>query len=103
MKRVIERPLAARDLGAYASASEDRIALIDSGGNIVGSNDIGMAFAGQFGPLQHTGPGTNYLDVYQRASASSEKAQEAIGGIRAVLDGKLQSFTMDYSDDSRPG
>ena len=103
MKRVIERPLAIRDLSAYASACEDRIALIDSGGNIVGSNDNWMAFAEQFGPVQHTGPGTNYLDVCQRASAYSEEAQEAIGGLRAVLNGKLQSFTMDYSDNSRPG
>ena len=90
MKRGMERPPAIRDLSAFAS--EDRIALIDSGGNIVGSNDNWMAFAEQFGPVQHTGPGTNYLDVCQRASAYSEEAQEAIGGIRAVLNGKLRSF-----------
>jgi len=103
MKRVMEHPLVIRDLSPYASPSEDRIALIDSGGNIVGSNDIWMAFEEQFGRVQRTRPGTNYLDVCQCASASSQEAQEAVGGIRAVLNGKLRSFTMDYSDNSRSG
>jgi len=50
----MERPPAIRDLSAFAS--EDRIALIDSGGNIVGSNDIWMPFAQHFARVQFAFP-----------------------------------------------
>jgi len=89
------------DLTGCASDSEDRIALIDSDGNIVGVNDKWLALAERAGVALHRiGPGTNYLDVCRRASSSCTDAQEALSGIEAVLKGKLRFFTMDYSDDA---
>src|SRR2546421_8654024 len=84
MKNATENSLAILDLSAYASASEDRIALIDSDGNIVGVNEKWLVLAEQADVVEQTGPGINYLDVCRRASASSHDAQEALSGIRAV-------------------
>ncbi len=89
------------DLTGCSSDSEDRIALIDSNGNIVGVNDKWLLLAEQTGArVNGVGPGVNYLDVCRRAGSSCADAREALAGIQAVLKGKLHFFTMDYSDNS---
>lgn len=84
------------DLSAYVSGADDRIALIDAEGNIVGVNDQWRSLAERHRAGASTGPGTNYLDVCLRASSSCADAREALSGIRAVLKGELRSFKMDY-------
>lgn len=84
------------DLPVYTSVTEDRIALIDAQGNIVGVNDQWLSLAEQYDALESTGPGANYLDVCRRASTSCTDARDALTGIRAVIRGELRSFTMDY-------
>jgi signal transduction histidine kinase len=97
MSTALARPLVTKELVAYTSATSDRIALIDSDGNIVSVNNNWTALAERFGAsLNRVGPGANYLEVCRRAGGSSADAREALGGIRSVLKGKLQSFTMDY-------
>src|SRR5262249_47324727 len=97
MTMAVTRPFAMSDLSAYTSTSEDRVVLIDSEGTIVGVNDKWLALAERSrADLRRVGPGANYLEVCWRAKSSSVDALEAEKGIRAVLKGKLRSFTMDY-------
>ncbi|HEY2384234.1 MAG TPA: sensor histidine kinase [Terriglobia bacterium] len=83
-------------LPVYTSGTEDRIALIDAEGMIVGVNDQWLSLAEQHGAVPGTGPGTNYLDVCLRAGSSCADARDALSGIRAVIKGELRSFTMEY-------
>src|SRR5262249_39267166 len=60
-------------------------------------NEAWMALAEETGTEPHlVGPGVNYFQVC-RAGGALGDAREALRGIRAVLSGKLQSFSMDYS------
>jgi signal transduction histidine kinase len=93
----ITRPTILRDLATSVSDSTDRIALIDAFGNIVATNEAWIAFAEESGSgPNHIGPGTNYFELCR--DFYGHRAREARGGIRAVLQGKLHSFTMDYTD-----
>ena len=93
----IARSFAILDSTAYTTAPEDRVALIDSDGTIVGVNEKWVLLAERTGArMERVGPGANYLDICRRASSSTPDAREALSGIRAVLQGKLRSFTMDY-------
>jgi signal transduction histidine kinase len=104
MTIAITRPVMIPEIPAYASDSDDRIALIDPDGYIVGVNNKWLALAEQAGAtLDRVGIGANYLDVCRQASSSCPDAREAFSGIRSVLKGKLQSFTMDYSCELRSG
>src|SRR3954451_8116551 len=97
----ITRPPVLREPSASESGADDRIALIDFSGKILSVNENWLSFAEQSGAtLNSVGPGANYLDVCCRASASSSGAREALRGIGAVLQGKLNSFTMNYFCDS---
>jgi signal transduction histidine kinase len=75
-----------------------RVALIDSRGNIVAVNKDWMALAEKTGnPLNRVGLGVNYLEVCREASGSCIDSRKALAGIHTVLKGKLSSFTMDYT------
>src|SRR5580765_4664190 len=98
MATTITRTLAIPGLTSHISTSEDRVALIDSEGKIVGVNDKWLTLAEEAGvEIDRIGPGTNYLDVCRRANSSCASANEALNGIHAVLRGRLESLTMDYS------
>ncbi len=98
-------PTVARELVTQVPIVRDRIALIDSHGNIVAVNNNWMALAEETGAaLNRVGPGVNYLEVCRQASGSSAAdAREALSGILAVLKEKVQSFTMDYACHTRAG
>lgn len=78
------------------------IALLDHDGLIVAVNESWRRFALENSPApgmpaRHTDVGVNYLEICRNASGdSSEGAREAHDGIRAVLDGRLPSFSLVY-------
>ena len=76
-----------------------RIAVVDENGVIVAVNKSWTAFAASNGDpgLTSTGVGANYLDVARRAGGPySEEGPAAYFGIKAILDGSLPQFTMEY-------
>ncbi|HYR41395.1 MAG TPA: sensor histidine kinase [Terriglobia bacterium] len=88
---------------AYAGTSEsvlhvpNRLALIDSQGNIVAVNKDWIALAEKTGTaLNRVGPGANYFEVCRRADDSSADSRTALNGIYAVLKQRASSFAMDY-------
>ncbi|HYR84199.1 MAG TPA: sensor histidine kinase [Terriglobia bacterium] len=99
MTTAIARPTVVRELVTQVPTVTDRIALVDSHGNIVAVNNAWMALAEKAGAASNrVGPGVNYLEVCRQASGSSTAdAREAHNGIRAVLKEKAQSFSMDYA------
>jgi signal transduction histidine kinase len=104
MAIAIARPLAMPDLTAFTTGPEDRVALINADGTIVGVNEKWVLHGQRLRtPMDQVGPGVNYLEVCRRAAPSSHNAREALRGIVAVLKGKLRFFTMDYSNHSQAG
>jgi signal transduction histidine kinase len=97
-------PIVMREVVTEIPAVTDRIALLDSEGNIVAVNDKWIALAAETStPWGRVGPGMNYLEVCRQAGASSSEAREALSGIRAVLKGKAESFNMDYACQTSSG
>jgi diguanylate cyclase (GGDEF)-like protein/PAS domain S-box-containing protein len=79
------------------------IAVLDRNGVIVTVNEPWTRFATEHGtvpgePASRTGIGVNYLSVCQAGMVSQANGGElnALEGIRAVLNGKLASFTLEY-------
>lgn len=79
------------------------IAVLDRDGVILAVNEPWRRFAAENGikpgvAAAKTDVGTNYLDVCNAAGkgASADGALKAYYGIRAVLDGHLPSFSMEY-------
>jgi len=75
------------------------IAVLDETGTIIAINKAWERFACENGDpgLVHTGVGISYLAVCQSAAArASDKAQQALAGISAVLAGTLDQFMLDY-------
>ena len=79
------------------------IAVLDRNGVILSVNEPWVRFAiAKWRPRKgfrrhHTGPGVNYLKVCRESlGESSEGAMAAHDGIRAVLDGILPSFGLEY-------
>ncbi len=98
MTTTIAHAMAIPGLSPSVSTSQDRIALIDSEGNIVAVNDNWLILAAETGAaIPQVGPGRNYLDVCRTASSHCAEANEALRGIRGTIRGHLNSFTMDYS------
>jgi signal transduction histidine kinase len=96
MTIAITRPSVVRDIASSISETTDRIALIDSFGNIVAVNESWMASADEMRPASsHVGPGTNYFEVCRDVYGA--RAREARSGIRALIQGRIQSFAMDYT------
>lgn len=74
------------------------IALLDARGNIISVNEAWLRFASAntiCGPGY--GIGVNYLDTCDRARGDdSGEAHEVADGIRAVLDGSAETFSIEY-------
>jgi two-component sensor histidine kinase len=74
------------------------IAVLDAQGTIVAVNAAWERFgrAHQAPPFVWAGVGLNYLEVCRRAAAGSAEAQDALTGLRSVLEGRQASFAMEY-------
>ncbi len=98
---------ALRESEAFGSAILDsvaaHIAVLDHNGTIIAVNEPWRRFAldnraadGQ--PVRHVEVGANYLAVCRESVGdSSAGAMAAHDGIRAVLDGRLPNFTLEYA------
>jgi PAS domain-containing protein len=86
-------------LAAGFDALPASIAVLDRRGVIVFVNAPWRQFAAENGLTALAGGvGANYLAVCDRAAgAGAEEAQRAAGGIRAVIAGERDEFTLEYS------
>ena len=92
-----ERPAVFTEIAGLSPRVSDRIALLDSSGKITAVNESWQhPIRSGFSILTDVRPGDNYLDVCRRASYSN-KAREALAGIRSVMTGKAKIFRMDYA------
>ncbi len=83
---------------ALINALPAHIALLDTSGTIIDVNEQWRRFALENGYTQLTmGIGCNYLEVCDKAQGEyAEQASEVAGGLRDVLDGVRQSFSLEY-------
>ena len=74
------------------------IAILDGAGEILAVNAAWRAFAGANPPVSGAfAEGANYLVVCDRASGDcADEAGEAAAGIRAVLAGERELFSLEY-------
>jgi hypothetical protein len=82
-------------------AVPDNVAVLDTQGQIVMTNIAWRQYAMAYSPLPgrttpNTGVGVNYLDVASRASRPNDEASMAVHGIRDVLAGKIDAFSLCY-------
>jgi PAS domain-containing protein len=91
-----EQPSEAFTRGILSSL-QARIAVLDKEGTILVVNEAWQRFRNARGLTTVLGVGTNYLEVYRRAVATSDVfAQQALDGIQAVLHGTYESFELEY-------
>ncbi|MBX7259195.1 MAG: PAS domain-containing protein [Candidatus Hydrogenedentes bacterium] len=84
---------------AILDALTEHIAVLDQNGVILTVNDAWVRFAEKNGPIDtaDVGPGTNYLDVCAKAADCGDRqARMALEGIQGILDGAIDSFSMEY-------
>ena len=87
---------------AILDALSAEIAVLDRDGVIIAVNQPWKRFASENSmkpgqPVPHVKVGTNYLAVCQASvGASADGAGSALDGIRAVLDGRLPGFSLEY-------
>jgi two-component system CheB/CheR fusion protein len=83
-------------LQAVLDSVPEQLVEIDHNGLIVLANHAWRAFATNNGNVDLTGcgPGINYLETCARSS--DPYAQRAHDGLRAVLDGTMSTFSMEY-------
>jgi two-component system CheB/CheR fusion protein len=78
----------------------EHIAVLDSSGRITMVNRAWREFACDNGDpdASTTGPGSSYLDACQAGAsgADGEQARSAADGIRALLNGERDRFSMEY-------
>jgi two-component system CheB/CheR fusion protein len=89
----------ARRLQSILDALPEHIAVVDPAGMIVMVNAAWRNFARANGDLdlQYSGPGINYLDVCHTGNhPDAAVASEAAKGLRAVLDGSIPLFSLEY-------
>lgn len=75
------------------------IAILDERGVIVGTNDAWRTFGRENGYQGDSdyGVGSNYLRICETASGSNaDEAPSIARGIRAILDGKINEFALEY-------
>jgi PAS domain-containing protein len=75
------------------------LAVLDARGTIIAVNDAWRDFARANGDpeLRLTGVGVNYFTVCQHASGKwSEEVPDVLEGMRAVLEGRLPTFELEY-------
>ena len=77
---------------------DSEIAVVDRSGEIVSVNDAWRRFALQNdAAIRDVGVGTNYLSVCKSAAGvDAGYARQAFHGIRQVLDGDRDLFTLEY-------
>jgi len=81
-------------------------AIVDPEGTIVAVNERWLAFASTLGAraTERLGVGVNYFEVCARAcDRDVTVAQSASAGLRAVLDGLREHFTLDWTCDTAGG
>lgn len=88
-------------LQSTLDAVADNVAVLDARGTIVLTNIAWRQFAMAYSPLAgHTTPhsdvGTNYLEVASRDPQAPDESRRAVQGIRDVLTGSLEAFSMVY-------
>jgi signal transduction histidine kinase len=82
---------------AILNAVASEIAVLDREGVIVAVNEPWQRFALENSGATGSGVGSNYLDVCHLGSGLSEDgAADAHDGIRAVINGRLASFVLEY-------
>lgn len=87
---------------AILDSMPSQITVLDRDGIILSVNESWRRFALENAaepgkPAMHTEIGVNYLDVCQASRGDSlQGAQEAIEGIRKVLEGRLPNFSLEY-------
>ncbi len=98
-----EREASLRELARVQSAILDaipaQVALIDEAGNIASVNEAWHRFARDNGlPGNNDGVGENYLAVCEAAGpdGSGSEATAAAVGIRAILSGERDEFSLEY-------
>jgi len=81
------------------ATSDGEAAVVDAEGTIVAVNDRWPAFAARWGggSAGRLGIGANYFEACARArGADATAAQDASAGLRAVVDGLRDHFSLDY-------
>ena len=73
------------------------VALIDRDGVIVSVNEGWQRFAADLGLQNATACiGLNYLEICDRIAVDDASARQAVAGVRTVLDGEAEEFSMEY-------
>jgi PAS domain S-box-containing protein len=92
-------PLSSGWQSSLLDALPAHIALLDRRGVILAVNESWRQFAADNGfREQEYGVGMNYLEVCENAcGAHAEEAAETVEGIRRVLRGEVQAFSIEYS------
>ena len=88
---------------AVLMSMKDHIAVLDWEGNILVVNESWMRFARQndAASLDQIGSGVNYLEVCRKSSDIGDTtARSAANGIRSVLEGSREVFSLEYRCDS---
>ena len=88
-------------LSLALDALVDNAAVLDAQGVIVMINLAWRQYALAYSPLPgqmptHSDVGSNYLAVAEHSYGALDYASRAVNGIRAVLSGKVDSFTLRY-------
>lgn len=89
----------ARRLQSILDALPEHVAVLDHSGCIILVNAAWRRFARANGDkdLKRSGPGVNYLDIFQPGVTKEDGyAEEAYRGLRGVLEGTLPIFSMEY-------
>ncbi|MBV8818655.1 MAG: PAS domain S-box protein, partial [Acidobacteriaceae bacterium] len=87
--------------GPILDALSSHVAVIEHDGTIIATNTTWNQFAQENqGRSEAVGRGVNYLHVCERASCAGDKsAEDALHGIRSVLEGGCRNFRMEYPCD----
>ena len=98
---VEDRSVALQESERLARAALDaltaHVAILDERGVIMATNQGWQDFANQNGlSLKEAGKGTNYLGACARAAGQSASAAKMAGGIRDVIAGRKNEFTLEY-------
>jgi len=93
-----DRDRLGEECAALLAAIPAEVALVDAHGTIIAVNDRWNAFGhANGGDCDLLGPGTNYLDVCERAAGpDSNGADRAASALRAVLKGDCDGAQLEY-------
>ena len=87
-----------RRLQNVMDALGEHIAVLDASGQIVLVNSAWKSFAASQGNpgLAQADVGTNYMSIVQAARSSDPTAEQAYQGLKSLLDGTSDRFTLEY-------